>query len=175
MTDKQLLEQVLEFMKANHSGGPDAYELMDAIRARLEQPEQEPVATDWKRIARVQDAKLRAMCNEPGAFEKLRELMDKYEAMRPTPPAAPVQEPVGYLYSWIHSSATGKPDETYTSFAETLEQATRHEAHFDIRPVYTTPPAAPVKEEIQRLRALVRAQQIAIEKLEEQLKEKNSD
>lgn len=44
--DRQLLEQALEFVKANHSGGPDAYELMDAIRARLEQPEQEPVATD---------------------------------------------------------------------------------------------------------------------------------
>jgi hypothetical protein len=48
---------------------------------------QEPVATDWERIAKVQDAKLRAMCNEPGTFEKLCELLDKYEAMRPTPPA----------------------------------------------------------------------------------------
>lgn len=47
--------------------------------------------TDWERIARVQDAKLRAMCNEPGAFEELCKLMDKYEAMRPTP-AAPVQD-----------------------------------------------------------------------------------
>jgi len=37
------------------------------------------------------------MCNEPKAFEQLCELMDKYEALRPTPPAAqpaPVQEPV---------------------------------------------------------------------------------
>ena len=48
------------------------------------QPEQEPVATDWERIARVQDAKLRAMCNEAGGFEKLCEVMDKYE--RTTPP-----------------------------------------------------------------------------------------
>jgi len=46
--------------------------------------EQEPVATDWERIARVQDAKLRAMCNEAGGFEKLCEVMDKYE--RTTPP-----------------------------------------------------------------------------------------
>jgi hypothetical protein len=51
-------------------------------------PVQEPVATDWERIAKVQDAKLRAMCNEPKAFEQLCELMDKYEALRPTPPAA---------------------------------------------------------------------------------------
>jgi hypothetical protein len=49
---------------------------------------QEPVVTDWERIAKVQDAKLRAMCNEPKAFEQLCELMDKYEALRPTPPAA---------------------------------------------------------------------------------------
>lgn len=41
---------------------------------------QEPVATDWERIARVQDAKLRAMCGEAGGFEKLCEVMDKYEA-----------------------------------------------------------------------------------------------
>jgi hypothetical protein len=39
-SDKQILEQALEFVKANHSGGPDAFELMDAIRARLEQPEE---------------------------------------------------------------------------------------------------------------------------------------
>jgi hypothetical protein len=52
---------------------------------------QEPVATDWERIAKVQDAKLRAMCNKPKAFEQLCELMDKYEALRPTPPAAPTK------------------------------------------------------------------------------------
>ena len=46
--------------------------------------EQEPVATDWERIARVQNAKLMAMCNEAGGFEKLCEVMDKYE--KTTPP-----------------------------------------------------------------------------------------
>ena len=50
----------------------------------LKQPEQEPVATDWERIARVQNAKLIAMCDEAGGFEKLCEVMDKYE--RTTPP-----------------------------------------------------------------------------------------
>ena len=48
-----------------------------------EQPEQEPVATDWERIARVQNAKLMAMCNEAGGFEKLCEVMDKYEETTP--------------------------------------------------------------------------------------------
>ena len=45
---------------------------------------QEPVATDWERIARVQNAKLMAMCDEAGGFEKLCEVMDKYE--KTTPP-----------------------------------------------------------------------------------------
>ena len=52
---------------------------IEAVKEALAQPEQEPVATDWERIARVQDAKLRAMCNEAGGFEKLCEVMDKYE------------------------------------------------------------------------------------------------
>ena len=51
------------------------------------QPEQEPVATDWERIARVQNAKLRAMCDEAGGFEKLCEVMDKYERTTPPPVA----------------------------------------------------------------------------------------
>jgi hypothetical protein len=59
-----------------------------AIKQARSAPVQEPVATDWERIARVQDAKLRAMCNEPKAFEQLCEIMDRYEALRPTPPAA---------------------------------------------------------------------------------------
>jgi len=50
------------------------------------QPQQEqgePVETDWERIARVQNAKLMAMCGEAGGFEKLCEVMDKYEATTP--------------------------------------------------------------------------------------------
>ena len=60
---------------------PDLPDCRDA-----EQPaQQEPVATDWERIARVQDAKLRAMCNESGGFEKLCEVMDRYEHTSPQP------------------------------------------------------------------------------------------
>ena len=44
----------------------------------------EPVATDWERIARVQNAKLMAVCDGAGGFEKLCEVMDKYEAITPT-------------------------------------------------------------------------------------------
>lgn len=55
-----------------------------------------PAATDWERIARVQDAKLRAMCNEPGGFEKLCEVMDRYE--RTYPPEQQAAEPVAWRY-----------------------------------------------------------------------------
>ena len=58
-----------------------------------EPAQQEPVATDWERIARVQDAKLRAMCNESGGFEKLCEVMDRYEHTSPQPAQ---QEPVAH-------------------------------------------------------------------------------
>lgn len=56
----------------------------------------EPVATDWERIARVQDAKLRAMCGEPGGFEKLCEVLDRYEKAQPVQPAVAQGEPVAY-------------------------------------------------------------------------------
>lgn len=45
--------------------------------------EQEPVAIDWERIAKVQNAKLMAMCDEVGGFEKLCEVMNKYKATHP--------------------------------------------------------------------------------------------
>jgi len=60
-------------------------ETITAIKAVLETKD-EPVATDWERIARVQNAKLMAMLDEAGGFEKLCEVMDKYEALSPTPP-----------------------------------------------------------------------------------------
>jgi hypothetical protein len=67
-------------------------QLLFKLRQAIEQAEKQD-STDWERIARVQDAKLRAMCGEPGAFKKLCELMDKYEAMSPTP--QPPREWVG--------------------------------------------------------------------------------
>lgn len=42
-------------------------------------------ATDWERVARVQNAKLMAMIGTPEGFQKLREVMDRYEALSPTP------------------------------------------------------------------------------------------
>jgi len=59
-----------------------AREAITAIKAALEAKD-EPVATDWERIARVQNAKLMAVCDGASGFEKLCEVMDKYEAITP--------------------------------------------------------------------------------------------
>jgi hypothetical protein len=42
---KDVLKLALEFVEANHSGGPDAFELITAIKQALAAPVQEPVAT----------------------------------------------------------------------------------------------------------------------------------
>ena len=97
-------------------------EAITAIKEALFKQEQgEPVATDWERIARVQDAKLRAMCKEPKAFEQLCEIMDRYEDLRPTPPAAqpaPVQEPIGTLNIWFYKSHGNYDFEYWGSLGE---------------------------------------------------------
>ncbi len=110
--DKQLLEQALKALEVGRKvwSGEDSYrphipdshavKAITAIRARLEQPEQEPVAT----------------------------VIGKYLDRR---------------------------DVLYTCIDKDLPLLT---------PLYTTPPAA--QEEIQRLSALLRAQQITIDKLE---------
>jgi hypothetical protein len=99
--EKEKLEQVLAALEKSIAITMADIDLrrkaITAIKQALAAPVQESVVTDWERIAKVQDAKLRAMCNEPKAFEQLCELMDKYEALRPTPPTAqpaPVQQPV---------------------------------------------------------------------------------
>ena len=48
-----------------------------------------------------------------------------------------VGEPVGYLYDWIHSSATGRPDEKYTGFTEDKGFAIR-DKHENCRDVFTS-------------------------------------
>jgi hypothetical protein len=44
MTKDEALKLALEFVEANHSGGPDAFELITAIKQALAAPVQEPVA-----------------------------------------------------------------------------------------------------------------------------------
>ena len=42
-------------------------------------------------------------------------------------PQQEVQEPYGWLYDWTHSSATGKPDTSYTRFTKDEEHAQKHD------------------------------------------------
>ena len=83
----------------------------ESLESRAVQTVQEPVVVDWERIAKVQNAKLMAMIDEPGAFEKLCEIMGKYEALSPTPPAAPtVQESVAIADgTFNHNCPIGTP------------------------------------------------------------------
>jgi ribosome modulation factor len=64
-----------------------------------------------------------------------------------TAPQQEVQEPHGWLYEWTHSSATGKPDSTYTAFTTDEAHARKHD---NCRAIYTAPQPAPA--ELERLR-----------------------
>ena len=45
----------------------------------------------------------------------------------------------GWLYDWTHSSATGRPDESFTGFTEDENHARSGTGHRNIRAVYTHP------------------------------------
>jgi hypothetical protein len=71
-----------------------------------------------------------------------------YLAAAPTTQPAPqqeAQEPHGWLYEWTHSSATGKPDATYTAFTTDEAHASKHD---NCRAVYTAPQPLPVAQAI---------------------------
>ena len=51
MTKDEALDLALEFVEANHSGGPDAFELITAIKQARSAPVQEPVTDAQKRAA----------------------------------------------------------------------------------------------------------------------------
>lgn len=48
MTKDEALDLALEFVEANHSGGPDAFELIAAIKQARSAPVQEPVAWQYR-------------------------------------------------------------------------------------------------------------------------------
>jgi hypothetical protein len=61
-----------------------------------------------------------------------------------TAPQQEVQEPHGWLYEWTHSSATGKPDSTYTAFTTDEAHARKHD---NCRAIYTAPQPAPATQQ----------------------------
>ena len=122
MTKDEALDLALEFIEANHFGGPDAFELITAIKqaraldkkaenARELGLDYEPVAWKWHQ-APVKTQWGSGMVVADLAIDKdhtvsvycERDQTAKVEAMF-TPPAAPVQEPVAHL--WKHSQ-TGR-------------------------------------------------------------------
>ena len=112
--------EALEALEAHADIGIKADKAITALREALEQPaQQEP--TDWERIARVQDAKLRAMCDEPGGFEKLCEVMNRYEAAQ--------QEPVAWLVESKHGNWAPYLEWSEPSYLETQV----------VTPLYTSP------------------------------------
>ena len=52
-------------------------------------------------------------------------------------------KPHGWLYDWTHSSATGKPDTTYTGFTKDEAHARKHD---NCTAIYTSPQPAPQQE-----------------------------
>ena len=57
-------------------------------------------------------------------------------------------EPHGWLYDWTHSSATGKPDTTYTGFTKDEAHARKHE---NCTAVFTKPQPSPATQEAHKL------------------------
>jgi len=106
MSKDEALKLALEFVDANHSGGPDAFELITAIKQALAQPVQEPVAWKWHQ-APVKTSWGHKMVVADLAIDKdntvsvycERDQTTKVEAMFNPPAAqpAPVQEPVGCM------------------------------------------------------------------------------
>lgn len=98
MTDKEAMKLALfalDIVKIHYTQSRHINEAIAALKERLAQrTEQEPAAIDWERIAKVQNAKLMAMCDEAGGFEKLCEVMNKYKSTHP--PQRTEQEPKNF-------------------------------------------------------------------------------
>lgn len=67
----------------------------------------------------------------------VRNVLDATPQAAPQPaPAGEESKPHGWLYDWTHSSATGKPDTTYTGFTKDEAHARKHD---NCTAVFTTP------------------------------------
>jgi len=93
----------------------------EAAEALAKQEQGEPVTTDWERIARVQNAKLMAMSDTVGGFEKLREVLDKYEATTPQPRKPLTDEQIYQIASAVRKADT--PESVLIRLARAIEFA----------------------------------------------------
>lgn len=72
----------MEWVLSGDYGPGDEVEAVKAMLAAPTLPSVQEVpqgAQDWKRVALVQDAKLRVLCEEPGSFKKLCDTLEKYD------------------------------------------------------------------------------------------------
>ena len=122
MTKDEALKLALEALEANFATWSAKTKAIPIIKEALAQPEQEPVATDWERIARVQNAKLMAMCNEAGGFEKLCEVMDKYEETIPPQRKPLTDEQIDEIYFKSSLEVDSRCEDIY-DFARAIEAA----------------------------------------------------
>ena len=129
MTDREAMQQALEALE-EISGGY-SLNIIAALRERLAQPEQEPVA--W--MVYTQDWGSVYIADNPTGIHEGQRALPLYT----TPPAAPVQEPVAWVeqdaIDWLARDERGKGAYTNTALYKQKDK-------WAPVPLYTTPPAA---------------------------------
>jgi len=145
MTKDEALKLALEYLEAsdNYLGSLDHSEPIAAIKEALAQP-------------------------EPGLLGNVEYIpCCTDQTCQKCKPTQPEQEPVAWRTfdgEGLYFYCAYEDNETYADVWN--KRNPNHKGW--VEPLYATPPAAhPTQEEIQRLRALVRAQQMTIDKLEE--------
>ena len=83
--------------------------------------------------------------DDAGPWVRYKDHVAVITALRAQQPSPSGEEskPHGWLYDWTHSSATGKPDTTYTGFTKDEAHARKHD---NCTAIYTSPQPAPQQE-----------------------------
>jgi len=197
MSKDEALKLALEFVEANHSGGPDAFELITAIKQALAAPVQEPVAwfkhgpyEDGEPLSVVFENPHDDVCYSPLGFidtpPAAHPATEKSSAVQP----APVQKPE-YVYTCNGCDTLYREDDVSCDCTVNgLMEFTRHILAPDATPpaqefVCSTglchyKPAAQrpwvglTDERVRQLCGSVPSMKAAVREAEAELKEKNT-